>query len=154
MVQQYEVPQFMKAKSKILGPLSFVQVVLFLGVMGFLFVTFVFLKFIFWIAMATPLILITVFFSFYQPNGRPMTAFSSSMFKYMGNSQTYVWKKEIDVGGPREEGVEQVMPSIHIKISESEVELKRKQPKDSSQERAFEISEMLNIETPEHGSQY
>jgi len=144
---QFEVPQFLNAKDKILGPLSFFQVVFFLGVAGFLFIMFVFLKFIFWIALALPVFLITLLFSFYKVNGRPFMSFSSSMFNFMTNSQTFIWKKEVDVESINAE-TGNIIPSVHIKISEKDEKADKKlQPKLVTFERAGEISEMLNIET-------
>jgi len=77
-----------------------------------------------------------------------MTAFTSSIFHYMGNSQTYVWKKELDADiTDAGTAPEQIIPNIHIKIVETPETQNQQQPRIATTERVQEISEMLNIDT-------
>jgi len=91
---KYQIPQFIEVENKILGPLTFRHILIFLGIGGVLWVLWLFLKPLYWIAIALPTVLLTIFLSFAKINGRSSTSFFNSIFQYVLGAEEYVWKRQ------------------------------------------------------------
>lgn len=91
---KFQVPQFIEIEDKIFGPLTIKQFVYIAGGAGFSFIIF---RFIPWIFLSIPLILIAFGFSlamaFYQINNRPLLEILQSAFGYYFANKLYLWKK-------------------------------------------------------------
>ncbi|MEX2008186.1 MAG: PrgI family protein [Candidatus Spechtbacterales bacterium] len=86
---QYEVPQFIDRKTRILGPLTIRQFVAFFGVAMILFFLYFYLNFIALIFVGSVLVAAAVVVSFVNVNGRPLSEFIFSVFGFFLNPRTY-----------------------------------------------------------------
>jgi len=89
---QYQVPQFIEAEDKIVGPLSIRQF-LYIGVAGALcFALFYMVQT--WLAAMLSMILISLglAFAFVKVNGRPLASTATSAFLFYWKPQRYSWQ--------------------------------------------------------------
>jgi hypothetical protein len=91
---QFQVPQFIEAKAKIVGPLNFQQFIFFLFAGGVSFASyfllpraFFFLVFIFSFGVAAA-------FAFLKIEGRPLVTVIYNYFFFSLKPKLYLWKKK------------------------------------------------------------
>lgn len=91
---QYLVPQFIERESRIVGPLSFKQVI-FLGAAGGLSLA---VWFLFPTAVAMVLICLivaaAVALAFWKPHGRPLAEIIVSAFRHFISTRQYLWQRQ------------------------------------------------------------
>lgn len=91
---QYPVPQFIDVEDTVVGPLTIKQtvilgigaVIIFLSVMIFIAVIAV--------LIAIPVIIGTLMFAFYKPNGRPLYVLVINYFTYTFKPKLFIWRRE------------------------------------------------------------
>ncbi|RJQ13527.1 PrgI family protein [Candidatus Parcubacteria bacterium] len=93
---RYEVPQFSEVETKIVGFLSFKQLI-YLGVGGGM--VYILYKtapnpFVF-IAIAGPIAALAIALAFVKVNGRPFLNFLGSLSQFLLRPKFYIWKKEL-----------------------------------------------------------
>ncbi len=94
-MQQFVVPQFLDIESKIIGPLTVRQFLIFLVGAGLIFIVFKLANF--WIAAIEGLLIfaLTGVFAFLKINGRPFHYFLLNMTQTLRRPSLKVWNKEV-----------------------------------------------------------
>lgn len=92
-MQQFVVPQFLDVESKIIGPLTVRQFVIFLIGAGLIFIVFKLASF--WAAAIEGLLIFTMTgtFAFLKINGRPFHHFLLNMMQTLRRPTLKVWNK-------------------------------------------------------------
>lgn len=91
---RYRVPKFIEREGKLVGPLTFKQL-LYIGGGGLVvFITYYLPipKTIFWL-VAIAAIVVGVSLAFIKPGGRSMFSFAQSLFDFLKASKKLTWKK-------------------------------------------------------------
>jgi len=93
-MQQFVVPQFLDVESKIIGPLTVRQFLIFIVGAGLIFIVFKLATF--WMAAIEGLLIfaITGIFAFLKINGRPFHFFLVNMLMTLKRPTQKIWKKE------------------------------------------------------------
>lgn len=91
---QYELPQFIDVENRILGPITFKQLIYFFGVAALLAIFWFLLEPLYFLLLAVPVVIITLLFAFLKIEGRSFFSFFRALFQYMLFSQTFVWKRQ------------------------------------------------------------
>lgn len=91
---QFQVPQFIEEKAKIVGPLTFQQFIFFL-IASFLsaIAYFSFPRFIFYLISIFSFAL-AASFAFLKIEGRPLLTVASNFFLFLIRPRLYLWKKK------------------------------------------------------------
>lgn len=101
---QFNVPQFIEIESKIIGPLTFKQVIYVGGSLGISYLTLKILP----TFLAIPIIIIVLLFGWaltFLPKrkyGKPFISIVESAFKYIVKERLYTWKREERAPKPTE----------------------------------------------------
>jgi hypothetical protein len=91
---QFNIPQFIDVEDRIVGPLTFKQL-LYLGSAGvIIFFIWYFFKLWVFIIVGIPLGTVAIALAFLRINGRPFITFLSTFFNYLRKPKIYVWKKD------------------------------------------------------------
>ncbi len=91
---EYPLPQFLKIKPKIAGPLNFRQFMYLFGALLFLMI-FYFTKPLFtFILIAIPTLIIAVVFAFVKVKGYPIPTLMLRALSFLAKTKVYVWKKD------------------------------------------------------------
>ncbi|OIP77485.1 MAG: hypothetical protein COT61_04915 [Candidatus Portnoybacteria bacterium CG09_land_8_20_14_0_10_44_13] len=91
---QFNIPQFIDVEDRIVGPLTFKQL-LYLGSAGVLiFFIWYFFKLWVFVIVGIPIGTIAIALAFLKINGRPFIVFLSSFFSYLRKPKMYVWRKD------------------------------------------------------------
>jgi len=91
---EYQVPQFIEAEDKIVGPLTFKQFLYLGGGTGLAVVCFITLPFLFAALLATPIMALAIALSFYKINGKPFIEVLEAWFNYLVGAKLFLWKRE------------------------------------------------------------
>lgn len=91
---EYQVPQFIEVEDKIVGPLTLKQFIYLTGGAGFAVMTFLYLPFLLWAVIATPVVALAVALAFYKLNGKPFIEILEAGFAYYVGAKLFLWKKE------------------------------------------------------------
>lgn len=89
---QFQVPQFVDLKSKIIGPLTLRQFFYLVGGIGVILVLSAFIRLSFLAVLGIPIMGLSVALAFWKINGRPFAIYLLSMLKYAFSPQIYIWK--------------------------------------------------------------
>lgn len=94
IMQQFVVPQFLDVESKIIGPLTVRQFLIFIVGSGLIFIVFKLATF--WMAAIEGLLIfaITGVFAFLKINGRPFHFFLVNMLATLKRPTMKIWRKE------------------------------------------------------------
>jgi hypothetical protein len=110
-MQQFTVPQFIDVESKIIGPVTTRQFLIFLGAAVIIALSYRLFDFSMFLLIAIIIGIIAVVFAFVKINGRPFHFFVLNLVQTIGRPHTRVWHK-IDSGNP----IEAPMPPIDSKV--------------------------------------
>jgi len=91
---QYEVPQFIEEETKLIGPFSVRQFLLYLGALVVSFIFWVIFEPWLWIFLSVILFGSISILAFGKVHGRPMSAIFVSAVRFFWNPKRYIWKKE------------------------------------------------------------
>ncbi|MDP2683555.1 MAG: hypothetical protein Q8P20_00710 [bacterium] len=114
-MQQFVVPQFLDVESKIIGPLTVRQFLIFIVGSGLIFVVFKLASF--WMAAIEGLLIfaITGVFAFLKINGRPFHFFLVNLLMTLKRPIIKVWRKEYNPDDFKKEEKKDPIKQIVIK---------------------------------------
>lgn len=120
---QFPVPQFIDRETRLLGPLTVRQTIIF-GVIGVILFTLYFVINVYLlVTVGAVFVAFGLVLAFLKINGRPLSAFLFSYLGYFINPKRYIWSKgknKIKTTRPEKAQKKQV-PQIK-KISQKEIE--------------------------------
>lgn len=91
---QFNIPQFIEIKDKIIGPLTMKQFLYIVAGIGALGALWFFIELWLFIIIAIPIIIFCLMLAFYQFNGRPFIYFIGSAINYLLKPKLYLWRKQ------------------------------------------------------------
>jgi len=91
---QFNVPQFIEIKDKIIGPLTLRQFFYILIGAGVLAILWFFAELWIFLIIAIPIIAFCLLLAFYKFNGRPFIYFVGSLISYLLKPKLYLWKRK------------------------------------------------------------
>ncbi len=100
---EFQVPQFIDQKPKIVGFLTLIQFLYLAGAAGISFLAFQIFNFFLWIFISVIVFTLAMALAFVKVNGQDMIMLMRSAFKYFWQPKIYTWQREmaqqtIDVG--------------------------------------------------------
>ena len=110
---QYQVPQYIEVKEKIVGPLTLKQFFYIAGAAVISFISFYVFNFIFWILISVLAFAAAASFAFLKINGRPLSQILLSAFKFFWQPRLYIWQRK-----PTTEEIK--IPELKQKVSAQE----------------------------------
>jgi len=87
------VPQFIDVEDKIVGPLTWKQLLWMIGMGAVLLTLFSYVDTTLFVILAIPIVLLFVAFAFYRPNGFSLTSFVFYAILFLFRPKIAVWKK-------------------------------------------------------------
>jgi len=126
---QYQVPQFIDRETRLLGPLTVRQTLLFGGIAAILFVLYFLLAPFILMLISVLLLSMGTVVAFVRINGRPLSTFLFSFLGYFISPKLYLWKKRGDSakapiqkkGGESQISSQQSSPLQPIEIDEEKI---------------------------------
>jgi hypothetical protein len=112
----YETPQFVKQEVKLMGIITFNQLWLLVGILGFLAILYFALNLWFWTILALILGPLALILTFGQMNGLPMYRVIPAAILHFWLPKYYFWKKEQITTEPKETSQQQTKTAIKPKI--------------------------------------
>jgi len=95
-MQQFTVPQFIDVESKIIGPITTRQFLIFLGAAVIIGVSYKIFDFALFLTVAVVIVLIAGIFSFLKINGRPFHYFILNFIQTLRRPNLRVWNHQQD----------------------------------------------------------
>lgn len=95
-MQQFTVPQFIDVESKIIGPITTRQFLIFLGTGIFIVLFYKIFDFTLFLAISIPLALLSILFAFFKINGRPFHYFVINIIQTWRRPGIRVWNNKLD----------------------------------------------------------
>ncbi|NCO44776.1 hypothetical protein GW888_01750 [Candidatus Wolfebacteria bacterium] len=112
----YETPQFVKQEVKLMGIITFNQLWLLVGILGFLAVLYFALNLWLWTILALIFGPLALFLTFGQMNGLPMYKVVPAAILHFWLPKYYFWKKEQIITEPKEATQQQTKTTIKPQI--------------------------------------
>lgn len=94
-MQQFTVPQFIDVESKIIGPVTTRQFVIFLGAAVILGISYRIFDFALFVTIAIFVFIIAILFAFVKINGRPFHFFLLNATQTIRRPRTRIWHNDI-----------------------------------------------------------
>ena len=91
---QFNIPQFIEIKDKIIGPLTMRQFLYILAGLGALAAVWFFAELWLFLIIAIPILVFCLMHAFYKFNGRPFIYFVGSVINYLIKPKLYLWKRK------------------------------------------------------------
>ena len=91
---RFQIPQFIEAEDKLIGPLTFKQFIYIAIGSGIAFALFFVLAFWFWLILVLLIGAISLSFAFLIFNGRPLAVTLMLALKYYWAPRIFLWRKE------------------------------------------------------------
>jgi len=91
---QFNIPQFIDVEDRIVGPLTFKQLLYFGSAGVLIFFIWYFFKLWVFVIVGIPIGTIAIALAFLKINGRPFIVFLFSFFSYLRKPKMYVWRKD------------------------------------------------------------
>lgn len=95
-MQQFTVPQFIDVESKIIGPITTRQFLIFLGTGIFIVLFYKIFDFTLFLTISIPLALLSILFAFFKINGRPFHYFVINLIQTWRRPSLRVWNNKIN----------------------------------------------------------
>jgi len=95
-MQQFTVPQFIDVESKIIGPITTRQFLIFLGTGIFIVLFYKIFDFTLFLVVSIPLALLSILFAFFKINGRPFHYFVINVIQTWRRPGLRVWNNKLD----------------------------------------------------------
>lgn len=92
----FQVPQFIEEKPKIIGPLTLVQFLYLAGAGLLSFIFFNIFSMFVWFLLTVILAVFAVSFSFLKINGQEMHKITTAIFRYLWQPKTFTWQKAME----------------------------------------------------------
>ena len=112
----YETPQFVKQEVKLMGIITFNQLWLLVGILGFLAVLYFALNLWLWTILALIFGPLALFLTFGQMNGLPIYKVVPAAILHFWLPKYYFWKKEQIITEPKEATQQQTKTTIKPQI--------------------------------------
>jgi hypothetical protein len=93
-MQQFTVPQFIDVESKIIGPITTRQFLIFLATAAIIGIFYKLFDFTLFLATGIPVLGIAVLFAFVKINGQPFHLFVVSIVRTLRRPGTRVWNNQ------------------------------------------------------------
>ncbi|MBU6214319.1 PrgI family protein [Patescibacteria group bacterium] len=90
---EYQVPQFIEAEDKIVGPLTFKQFLYLGGAAGICVISFLYLNILLAVLIALPVIGLAAALAFYKVNGKPFIEVLEAGFNYFIGAKLFLWRR-------------------------------------------------------------
>lgn len=90
---QFQVPQFIEAEDKIIGPLTLKQFLFVAAGGAICLLGYFFLQFWLWVPVAIIAIVVSASLAFIQINGRPLPTIVAAAIGFYWNPRFYLWKQ-------------------------------------------------------------
>lgn len=91
---QFQIPQFIEAEDKIVGPLTLKQFLYIAVAGGFSFILFFLLQFWLWMMITIILGTAAITIAFVKYNGQPLAKIILQAFYYFWEPRLYIWQRE------------------------------------------------------------
>ncbi len=91
---EFQVPQFIEQKPKIIGPLTLIQFFYLAGAAAVSFIAYNIFSGLLWALVTLIAVGIAVALAFVKVNGQDMIKVMSSLLKYSLNQRTYTWQRQ------------------------------------------------------------
>lgn len=125
---EFQVPQFIEQKAKIVGPLTIVQFFYVAGAGAVSFISYNILPLFLWLIVTLIVAGIAVSLAFVRINGQDMVKIIGSLFQYFLKPKTYTWQRQTakttlelsdeDLANIRRSmGIQSKLKSLALKIS-------------------------------------
>jgi len=92
----FNIPQFLDTEDKIVGPFTAKQLGWIAAAAGTFFLLYFLFSTTVLIILALPILAIFGGLAFYKPEGRPLTAYLSSVVFFFMHPKMYIWKRQPD----------------------------------------------------------
>lgn len=89
---QFQIPQFIDAEDKIVGPLTLKQFLYVAAAGGLSFLFFVFLQTWIFLFLAIPIMVIGIGLAFFKVNGQSLPTVVGNAFRFYWGPQRYTWQ--------------------------------------------------------------
>ena len=96
-MQQFTVPQFIDVESKIIGPITTRQFLIFLATAALIGIFYKLFDFALFLATGLPVLGLAILFAFVKVNGQPFHLFVLSLVKTLRRPNTRIWNKQTTV---------------------------------------------------------
>lgn len=90
---QYPVPQFIDVEDTVVGPLTVKQTISLGAGAAVVMIASLLLVGIFAIMVSIPVIIGSILFAFYKPNGRPLAVLVANYFTFTFKPKLYIWRR-------------------------------------------------------------
>lgn len=91
---RYEIPQYIDVENKVVGPITFKQLIYFFAIAALLGIFWFVLRPLFFFILAIPTVIATLVFAFMRIEGRSFFSFFYALMQYMVYPQTFIWKRK------------------------------------------------------------
>ncbi len=91
---EYQVPQFIEAEDKIVGPLTLKQFIYLAGGCGLCVVSFHFLPIVFALLISALIVAFVAALAFYTINGKPFIEMVEAGFSYYTRAKLFLWQHQ------------------------------------------------------------
>ncbi len=105
-MQQFTVPQFIDVESKIIGPITTRQFLIFLATAVIVGISYKLFDFGLFLLIAILLVIISSIFAFFKVNGRPFHYFVLNFVQTLRRPSLRVWNHKLDFAGSEKKEVE------------------------------------------------
>ena len=105
-MQQFTVPQFIDVESKIIGPITTRQFLIFLVTAIIIGISYKIFDFSLFLVIAILLFIISSIFAFFKVNGRPFHFFVLNFVQTLRRPSLRVWNHKLDFEGTEKKEVE------------------------------------------------
>jgi len=89
----FQIPQFIEQKAKIIGPLTLIQFLYLAAAGGLIFAFFYVFNFFLWILFSLVVFVIAVAFAFLKINGQDLPKIFVSAFSFIWRPRIYTWQR-------------------------------------------------------------
>lgn len=131
----FNIPQFLDTEDKVVGPFTAKQLGWIAAAAGTMFLLYLLLSKTAMILLAIPVLAIFGGLAFYKPEGRPLTAYASSVVFYFMHPKMYMWKR---------------LPDEKVRVKKAAQKKSGEDPekKQLTEDKIKEISRLLNNQPP------
>lgn len=113
-MQQYTIPQFIDVEDKIIGAITVRQFIIMLVGGFFIFLSFRFLRFDYFIGAAIVILFVVAILGFFKVNGRPFHYFMLNFIQTNMRPRVRVWLKDLRIEELRL--LLHAKPQVHVSV--------------------------------------
>lgn len=91
---EFQIPQFIEQKPKIVGPLTLGQFLYVLGAAGVSFISYQIFTIPIWIFISLVTLAMSLTLAFVKVNGEPLSKIITYYFKFISTGKVYTWQRK------------------------------------------------------------